>query len=145
MRKQSLLWGGVAFAALAAGIAWAGITVLGGSDEPAANPDGAGLRVDVVAPKEPELANSGGQLGVGELANGYDHTETMSRIQTPEETGEDIGTSWDDDNWTYSDGTGPATRPAPSPAPSNDAMDDKKPLPVEKTVKVTKVPSGYEG
>ncbi len=137
MRKQSLLWGGIAFAAVAAGIAWAGITVLGGSDEPAANPDGAGLRVDVVAPKEPEAANSGGQLGVGELANGYDHTETMSRIHPVDETGEDTGTSWNDDNWNHSDGTGPAM--------SQDDLNDKQPLPAEKTVKVTKVPSGYEG
>ncbi|MEG1453741.1 hypothetical protein [Brevundimonas sp.] len=141
MRKQSLLWGGIAFAVVAAGIAWAGITVLSGSDEPAANADGTGLRVDVVAPKEPEVANSGGQLGVGELANGYDHTEAMARIHPAEETGEDIGTSWNDDNWNYSDGTGPA----PSSTPGKDAMDEKQPLPVEKTIKVTKVPNDYEG
>lgn len=137
MRKQSLLWSGIAFAVVAAGIAWAGITVLGGSDEPTANADGTALRVDVVAPKEPEVVNSGGQLGVGELANGYDHTEAMARIHPAEETGEDIGTSWNDDNWNYSDGTGPA--------PSKDPMDEKQSLPVEKTIKVTKVPNDYEG
>lgn len=137
MRKQSLLWGGIALAVIVAIIAWAGITILGGSDEPTGHADGEGLRVDVVAPKEPKIVSGSGQLGVGELANGYDHTETMARIQTPEETGEDIGTSWDDDNWNYSEGTGPAM--------NSDNTDKKQPLPTDKTVKVTKVPSGYEG
>lgn len=141
MRKQSLLWGGITFAVLAAGIAWAGITVLGGSDEAAISADGTGLRVDVVAPKEPEIINGGAQLGVGELADGYDHAETMARIQTPEDTGEDIGTSWDDDNWTYSDGTGPAQ----TATQGKDPMDKKQPLPAEKTIETNKFPYGEEG
>lgn len=77
-------------------------------DNPAEHADGASLRVDVVAPKEPEIIASSGQLSVGELNNGYDHQLTMERARQYDEPAEDVGTSWDDDSWAYAEGTGPA-------------------------------------
>ena len=90
--------------------------------------DGDGLRVDVVAPKEPEIVPTQGQLSVGELADGYDHAATMQRAQEFETVDEDLGTSWNDESWAYEDGTGPAIKQVPQSEPDRD-------------VKVTKVPA----
>ena len=95
--------------------------------------DGKALKVDVVAPPEPEIIATSGQLSVGELANGYDHAEAMARVQ-PEEPVEETGTSWNDEGWVYSEGTGPETSP-------KEQLLTKDP----KTSKVTKVPDDYEG
>ena len=71
--------------------------------------DGEALKVDVVAPREPDIIPSSGQLSVGDLANSYDHQQTMDRARQSDQPADDIGTSWNDDSWAYSEGTGPAT------------------------------------
>jgi len=90
---------------------------------------GEGLRVDVVAPREPEIVPAGGQLSVGDLANGYDHEQTMARAHAVEQPVDDIGTTWNDENWA--EGTGPAIE-----------VRDTAPV-ADPKVKVTKVPADY--
>lgn len=103
--------------------------------DPTPSADGSGLRVDVVAPREPEIASDGGQLAVGDLADGYNHEETMARAMELDAQSQDHGTSWDDDGWVYSEGTGPAVEPPVDAI----ATKDNKP------VKTTKVPADFEG
>lgn len=94
--------------------------------------DGKGLKVDVVAPREPEVISNTGQLAVGELANTYDHEATMARAHANDVPVDETGTSWNDDNWAYAEGTGPEMTP-------KDVIDKKDPP----SVKVTKIPSDY--
>ena len=129
MSKQSLIWGGVALAIVAAGVIWFAMAVINEKD-PDKLTGGSSLRVDVVAPKEPETINSSGQLAVGDLANSYNHEETMHRAEE-QVAEEETGTSWNDDVWGDD---------SASPAPSDDPIGDKL---AEKSVRVTKVPNGY--
>lgn len=121
----------ISFLILPALFASATLAACSGS-ETAERSDGKALKVDVVAPREPEIIPASGQLSVGELANSYDHEATMARVQ-PQPPEDDIGTTWNDDGWIYSEGTGPDMTPAE---------------PVEKEVrssKITKVPADHEG
>lgn len=125
MRKQTLSFFGLA-----------AIAALGACspEKSVERANGEALKVDVVAPREPEIIAASGQLSVGELANSYDHEQTMARAHASEVPVDDIGTSWNDDNWAYSEGTGPETMP-------KDQVQSGDPK-----VKVTKVPAdGYEG
>lgn len=120
MRKQTLsLLGLAAVAALGAC----------SPDKTVEHSGGQALKVDVVAPREPEIVASSGQLSVGELANGYDHEQTMARAHAVEQPVDDIGTMWNDENWA--EGTGPALEP-------RDAA-----ITADPKVKVTKVPADF--
>lgn len=127
MSKQSLIWGGVALAVVAAGVIWFAMAVINEKD-PNKLTGGNSLRVDVVAPKEPETIQSSGQLAVGELANSYNHEETMHRVEE-DVAEEETGTSWNDQVW------GDDSEP---PSASADPIGDKL---AEKSVKITKVPN----
>lgn len=123
MRKQTLIVLGLtAIAALGACSPENSVEYVGGD----------ALKVDVVAPREPEIVPTNGQLSVGDLANTYDHEQTMARVHASQEPVDDIGTTWNDDNWAYAEGTGPEIMP-------QDQVQQSDPK-----VKVTKTPNDYE-
>lgn len=137
MSKQSFVWGGITLVALSAVAVWIGVGILKPDNTASADVAGASLRVDVVTPEEPAIVSGGGQLSVGELANSYNHEETMSRAPAVEPTPEEGGTSWNDDVWSSNDGPGYDSDTAPASSSGK--------IPSGKDVKVTKTPSGYEG
>ena len=100
MQKKAVVLLGIA-AVLLAGIAWFGLTVWSEiRNEPGGSASGPALSIDVVAPKAPEPVQSTGQLSVGELSNGYEHTATIEKTEeTPSEDPEGY-TTWNDDNWS---------------------------------------------
>lgn len=98
MYNKAAVWGSAALMLAAVGL-------VGCSDDrPGESVDGPALHIDVVAPKEPEVAESSGKLSVGELTNAYDHTETLQRA-APAEDPNDY-TTWDDGAWAAETGTG---------------------------------------
>jgi|GEM_PF-2268094 len=98
MYNKASVWGSAALILTALGLA-------GCSDSrPGQTVDGPALHIDVVAPKEPELAETSGKLSVGELTDAYDHAETLQRA-APVEDADDYVT-WDDGAWAAETGTG---------------------------------------
>jgi len=132
MQKKSAALLGVAGIALI-GIVWFALTVWNEiGNEPDSNDGGPALSIDVIAPKEPEPVRSTGQLAVGELNNGYDHTATMAQA-TPEAEDPNAYTAWNDDNWANESGL-------PEQSDKRVIVSDPK----EKAPGVTtKVPDGY--
>lgn len=133
MQKKAVVLLGIA-ALFVAGIAWFGLTVWSEiNNEPGSNANGPALSIDVVAPKEPDAIKTSGQLSVGDLNNGYDHTATVEKAETAPAEDQDGYTTWSDDNWSND-----------SDAPQSE---DKRILqsdPKEKVASVTvKVPEGH--
>lgn len=132
MQKKAVVLLGIA-AIVMAGIAWFGLTVWSEiNHKPGSNASGPGLSIDVVAPKSPEPVRTSGQLSVGELNNGYDHTATMQKTEAAPAEDPNAYTAWNDDNWSGEN--------APPP------VEDKRTYqsdPKDKTASVTvKVPNG---
>ena len=102
-KKAAVLLGGAAIAL--AGLGWFGMAVLKEiRNEPGSSVGGQGLHIDVVAPNEPAPVASSGQLGVGDLNNGYDHSQAMSAPQAAENA--DDYARFDDGSWNAETGTG---------------------------------------
>lgn len=102
-KKAAVFLGGAAIAL--AGLGWLGMTVLKEiRNEPGSSVGGPGLHIDVVAPTEPTPIASNGQLGVGDLNNGYDHSQAMAAPQASDNA--DDYTRFDDGSWNAETGTG---------------------------------------
>jgi hypothetical protein len=118
MYNKAAVWGSAALMLATVGVA-------GCSDNrPGESVDGPALHIDVVAPKEPELAQTSGKLSVGELTDAYDHTETLQRA-APAEDPNDY-TAWDDGAWVAETGTGDP-RDDKRIYRSDEDYDDRKP------------------
>ena len=102
-KKAAVLLGGAAIAL--AGLGWFGMSVLKEiRNEPGSSISGQGLHIDVVAPTEPAPVQSSGQLGVGDLNNGYDHSQAMAAPDAAENS--DDYARFDDGSWNAETGTG---------------------------------------
>lgn len=125
MQKKATVLLALAAAAVA-GVVWFGWAVWQDGEPSGNGLDGSpGLHIDVVAPKEPDLIQSEGKLSVGELTDGYDHSQTL-QPPAPEYT--DDYTTFDDPAWNAQEGTGmvPQDKRAYSSNPKQPQYDDRE-------------------
>lgn len=104
MQKKATLLLAVTGVALAGAIWFGWMVINEGAGQSGGDGSGPTLHIDVVAPNEPEAIHSDGKLGVGELTDNYDHSQTMAPPASAQDA--DGYTTFDDPAWNATEGTG---------------------------------------